>query len=51
MCCTVPVSELSAVKSTNADEYGDCTGVLPAAGVDGVSVLGMIFSLQSGEIP
>ena len=51
MCCTVSVSELSAVKSTNAGEYGDCTGVIPAAGVVGASVLGVILLSTIGGNP
>ena len=51
MCCTVSVSELSAVKSTNAGEYGDCTGVFPAAGVVGASVLGVIHLSTIGGNP
>ena len=45
------MSELSAVKSTNAGEYGDCTGVLPAAGVVGASVLGVMLLCTIGGNP
>ena len=51
MFCAVPLSELSAVKSTNVGVSDDCVVALPAAGVVGASVLGVIRLSTIGGNP
>ena len=49
--CAVPLSELSAVKSTYAGVPGVCAGALPGVGVFGNSVLGVILLSTIGGHP
>ena len=51
MVCAVPLSEFSAVKTTNAGVSGDCVVALPAVGVFCASVLGVILHSQIGGNP
>ena len=51
MFCAVPMSELSAVKSSIDGVAGECVGVLPDAGVNGAAVLGVILLSMIGRNP
>ena len=51
MFFAVPVSELSAVKTSIDGVAGKCVVVLPDAGVDGAAVLGVILLSMIGGNP